>query len=77
MIGFGNHCSKIDGFLGTYGTHANGANVYAQTFLRLFDLYIGHRLKTTLNHTSSYLRCPWLTLSIATGHNVNNQKRME
>ena len=25
LMGSGTHCSKIDGFLGTHGTHANGA----------------------------------------------------
>ena len=26
-MGSGTHCSKIDGFLGTNGTHTNGATV--------------------------------------------------
>ena len=27
LMGSGTHCSKIDGFLGTHGTHVNGATV--------------------------------------------------
>ena len=27
-MGSGTHCSKIDGFPGTHGTHANGATYY-------------------------------------------------
>ena len=27
-MGSGTHCSEIDGFLGTYVTHANGATAY-------------------------------------------------
>ena len=28
-MGSGTHCSNIDGFLGTHGTHANGATALA------------------------------------------------
>ena len=39
LMGSGTHCSKIDGFPGTRGTHANGANAYQTTIFNVVDFF--------------------------------------
>ena len=38
-MGSGTHCSNIDGFLGTHGTHANGATVIDDSWILAVSNY--------------------------------------
>ena len=42
-MGSGTHCSKIDGFPGTHGTHANGATVTVEVFSKPVIFKVSHQ----------------------------------